>query len=376
MSLTWRDVAPPEASASNQMYSKGIDTVLGGFDKFKGVVDANDLLKKKKEEEDQALLLGQLQAATAGQGASEDIKAILGAGIANGLGGAQLSALASGAVAQGKNLFDQGIDKDKLAAQNAQFTESLKQRDTQHKDTLAIQQGQLSNQEKATGADIAINNAKLALQKDELKQKAGESDKDYQLRLKQVDGTINNNAAEIELKQGEINAKALLAKQTSDLMNSPEFIAATPQQKQEALASLAPDAETAAKVINAAIPKDGEGGKDNKGGSMNVNDSMKYFENPEANVAVSDQIKIRGLMEQAKEAGIPPSAVASYMAAKSDIGGFFDQNLWGSSDMESDVLLGEINKYALDNGWTTKGSKVDASAILPKDMPIPGAKQK
>lgn len=366
MTITWRNVDAPNQATANQMITSGSETMLNSFDKLTGIV-------KKKQEEQDALMLGQLQAATAGVGASDDIKAILGAGMTSGMGGAQLSALASGAVAQGKTLFDQGLDADKLYAQKEQFNASQVLSDKQHKDELSIKASQLANQVAGTQADISNNAAQLDLKREELRQRVGESAQDYKLRLRQVDGTINNNVAELKQKQGEIDAKALLAKQTRDLMNSSEYIAATPQQRQEALASLAPDAETAAKIINAAIPKDGEGGK---GSAVNVTEAMKYFENPEAKVPIKDQIKIRGLMDRAKEAGIPLNAVTSYVAEKSDMDGFFDQNIWGDSDMETDVLLSDVNKYALANGWVPKGSKVDARAILPQDMPIPVAKQK
>lgn len=316
MSLTWRDVAPPEASASNQLYSRGIDTVLGGFDKFKGVVDANDLLKKKKEEEDQALLLGQLQAATAGQGASDDIRAILGAGIANGLGGAQLSALASGAVAQGKNLFDQGLDADKLYAQKEQFNASQDLIKRQHEDDLGIKSGQLANQVAGTQADIAINNEKLALQKEELKQRAGESDQDYELRVKEINTRYGTENSKAVLEANKAAKETEKTNAQNSIVSSDKFKSASEEDK---ALMLAPFMD--AKDILGSID-DIKSRSKSKGSEAGMKDAKDLIGTMGLNT--TETINAQALLKQGVEAGFDPVTVAAWIDKKENPSTLFE----------------------------------------------------
>ena len=317
MTITWRNVDAPNQSTANQMIASGSETMLNSFDKLTGIV-------KKKQDEQDALALGQLQAVTAGVGASDDIRAILGAGISSGMGGAQLSALASGTVAQGKNLFDQGLDADKLAAQQEQFNISQDSKNKQDAADNAIRQGQLANQVAGTQANIANNAAQMTFKEKEFKQRVGESNQDFALRLKQIDSTISNNNARYSLESSKAAIEAAKAngeiEKTSaynSIVSSDEFKSASTEDKALMLAPFMDANDVIGSLNNTK-----RASKDGKGAATGVKDAKALIGAMGLNT--KETINAHAILQNGIDAGFDPTALAAWIDKKENPSTLFE----------------------------------------------------
>ena len=305
MAITWRNVQAPEQGSANALYTNGVQTLLGGFDKVastaKGMEDARKLLEQKANED----VLGQLQAAGVANSVSPELRNTLVAGQLSGLGGKELSTLAASISGQQTTNDNSQIARENVGLNNDKFSESKRQFDAER---LLKEQSLNQNQSQFTD--------ELGFKRDQLNQNQGQFDSNLMFEkgkfdYQKADDAIKNKIAASKAK-GD-NTEGMQEAYTA-LTTSDQFKTATPEQQVLLLAPFMDAKDSASRLLDTRPDTAKTGGGNAKG----VDAALKpYFSDPKYANA-EDQTALLAAANQGVSDNLKPEVVAAYKANQSD----------------------------------------------------------